>query len=26
MKFDASSLPVCLVTLNGKGLTEARLR
>ncbi|HEV2390854.1 MAG TPA: efflux RND transporter permease subunit [Verrucomicrobiae bacterium] len=26
MKFDASSLPVCLVTLKGKGLTEARLR
>lgn len=26
MKFDASSLPVCLVTLKGKGLNEARLR
>jgi multidrug efflux pump subunit AcrB len=26
MKFDASSLPVCLVTLKGKGLTEAQLR
>ena len=26
MKFDASSLPVCLVTLKGKGLSEARLR
>ena len=26
MKFDASSLPVCLVTLKGEGLTEARLR
>ncbi len=25
MKFDASSLPVCLVTLNGKGLTETQL-
>src|SRR5580698_6192012 len=26
MKFDASSLPVCLVTLKGEGLNEARLR
>jgi multidrug efflux pump subunit AcrB len=26
MPFDASSLPVCLVTLKGKGLTEADLR
>ena len=26
MKFDASSLPVCLVTLNGEGLSEAQLR
>ncbi len=26
MKFDASSLPVCLVTLNGKDLNEAQLR
>jgi multidrug efflux pump subunit AcrB len=26
MKFDASSLPVCLVTLKGKGLSEAELR
>ena len=26
MKFDASSLPVCLVTLKGKGLSEATLR
>jgi HAE1 family hydrophobic/amphiphilic exporter-1 len=26
MKFDASSLPVCLVTLKGRGLTEAKLR
>ncbi len=26
MKFDASSLPVCLVTLRGQGLTEAQLR
>ncbi len=26
MKFDASSLPVCLVTLRGKGMTEAQLR
>src|SRR5271168_3821937 len=26
IKFDASSLPVCLVTLKGKGLTEAQLR
>lgn len=25
MKFDASSLPVCLVTLNGKGLSETQL-
>jgi len=25
-KFDASSLPVCLVTLNGKGLSETQLR
>lgn len=26
LKFDASSLPVCLITLKGKGLTEAQLR
>ena len=26
MKFDASSLPVCLVTIKGQGLSEARLR
>ena len=26
LKFDASSLPVCLVTLKGHGLTEAQLR
>src|SRR5215813_6570080 len=26
LKFDASSLPVCLVTLKGQGLNEARLR
>jgi multidrug efflux pump subunit AcrB len=26
MQFDASSLPVCLVTLKGKGLSEAQLR
>jgi len=26
LKFDASSLPVCLVTLNGPGLSETRLR
>ena len=26
MKFDASSLPVCLITLQGKGLNETRLR
>src|ERR1700685_3797875 len=26
MKFDASSLPVCLVTLKGEGLREAQLR
>jgi multidrug efflux pump subunit AcrB len=26
LKFDASSLPVCLITLKGKGLKEARLR
>ncbi len=26
MKFDASSLPVCLVTLKGEGLTESQLR
>ncbi len=26
LKFDASILPVCLVTLKGEGLTEARLR
>ncbi|HEY2808289.1 MAG TPA: efflux RND transporter permease subunit [Steroidobacteraceae bacterium] len=26
LKFDASSLPVCLVTLKGEGLSEARLR
>ena len=25
-KFDASSLPVCLITLQGKGLTETELR
>ena len=25
LKFDASSLPVCLVTLNGQGLTETQL-
>lgn len=25
-KFDASSLPVCLITLKGKGLTETQLR
>ncbi len=25
-KFDASSLPVCLITLNGEGLTETELR
>ena len=25
-KFDASSLPVCLITLQGKGLTETQLR
>ena len=24
MKFDASSLPVCLVTLKGQGLSEAQ--
>ena len=26
MQFDASSLPVCLVTLKGEGLSEAKLR
>jgi hydrophobic/amphiphilic exporter-1 (mainly G- bacteria), HAE1 family len=26
LKFDASSLPVCLVTLHGKGLNETQLR
>src|SRR5512142_875776 len=26
LKFDASSLPVCLITLKGQGLTEAQLR
>src|SRR5579863_4543203 len=26
MQFDASSLPVCLVTLKGEGMTEAQLR
>jgi HAE1 family hydrophobic/amphiphilic exporter-1 len=26
MKFDASSLPVCLITLQGEGLTETQLR
>jgi len=26
MKFDASSLPVCLVTLKGQGLSQAQLR
>ena len=26
LKFDASSLPVCLVTLKGEGLTETQLR
>ena len=26
MKFDASSLPVCLITLKGKGLSETQLR
>jgi multidrug efflux pump subunit AcrB len=26
MKFDASSLPVCLITLQGKGLNETQLR
>ena len=26
MKFDASSLPVCLITLQGKGLNETELR
>ncbi len=26
LKFDASSLPVCLVSLSGEGLTEAQLR
>src|SRR5919205_370095 len=26
LKFDASSLPVCLVTVSGEGLTEAQLR
>jgi multidrug efflux pump subunit AcrB len=26
LKFDASSLPVCLITLKGEGLTETRLR
>ncbi len=26
LKFDASSLPVCLITLKGEGLTQAQLR
>src|SRR5499425_1925932 len=26
LKFDASSLPVCLVTLQGQGMTEATMR
>src|SRR5579872_7324768 len=26
LKFDASSLPVCLITLKGEGLTETQLR
>jgi len=26
LKFDASSLPVCLITLKGEGLSESRLR
>ncbi|MBL6751356.1 MAG: efflux RND transporter permease subunit [Nevskia sp.] len=26
LKFDASSMPVCLISLKGEGLTEARLR
>jgi len=26
LKFDASSMPVCLVTLKGEGMTEAQLR
>jgi multidrug efflux pump subunit AcrB len=26
LKFDASSLPVCLITLKGEGLSEAKLR
>src|ERR1700684_2219939 len=26
LKFDASSLPVCLITLKGQGLTESKLR
>src|SRR5579862_2684428 len=26
LKFDASSLPVCLITLKGQGLTETQLR
>ncbi len=26
LKFDASSMPVCLITLKGEGLSEARLR
>src|ERR1700749_839682 len=26
LKFDASSLPVCLITLKGEGVTEAKLR
>src|SRR5512141_2973253 len=26
LKFDASSLPVCLITLKGEGLNEAKLR
>jgi multidrug efflux pump subunit AcrB len=26
LKFDASSLPVCMITLKGEGLNEARLR
>src|SRR5689334_3857460 len=26
LKFDAASLPVCLITLNGKGLSETQIR
>ena len=26
LQFDASSLPVCLITLKGEGLSEAKLR